>query len=321
MGFWRNFIDRLFRPAPPAPDWATFLSPRQFRTFRGLVEHRFAVRSHQCVWGDGVLTLDPRQNDGLSHVGLANLAQLCAHAPETEWSNLIEEHFRILSRSQSEQRRLDQIIRDFDKVSEILSVRIWPEDCLGSRDERRMIWRKDLPGTVTALVYDLPSSVRNVRPEEAKVWRKSENELFDLALENVRETCIPDLTDQELGDGMQATLFADESFFVASHALLLDDRPEVLGRFGALVAVPHRHVMLTFAIDDPKVIQAIPRIIPIVVALEKQGPGSISPRLYWYQNGEYYDLPFRLENRNLHFYPPEEFVEVLNLLSDDDDED
>jgi hypothetical protein len=55
--------------------------------------------------------------------------------------------------------------------------------------------------------------------------------------------------------------------------------------------------------------------------MEREGPGSISSRLYWYQAGEYVDLPYRAEGDTLHFSPPESFVEMMNLLSGDEGAD
>ena len=125
------------------------------------------------------------------------------------------------------------------------------------------------------------------------------DELFEIALGQVRENCIPDKSDQELTPDVTIRLLSDESFFVASHALLLDDHPECIGAFGSLIGVPHRHVLLAYPIEDLHVVQAINLLIPIILGMERDGPGSISPRLYWYRDGDYQDLPYRIEERNL----------------------
>jgi hypothetical protein len=39
-----------------------------------------------------------------------------------------------------------------------------------------------------------------------------------------------------------------------------------------------------------------------------------SSDLYWWRDGQLTPLPVRLQNGNLGFYPPPEFVEVLNSL-------
>jgi hypothetical protein len=126
----------------------------------------------------------------------------------------------------------------------------------------------------------------------------------------------PDVSQQDLGEGVTLTLFSDESFFVASHALLLEEHPECVGPFGALVGVPHRHVMLVFPIHDLRVLPAIHMMIPIIAGMERDGPGSISPLLYWYKDGDYTTLPYNIDKNTLNFTPPEDFLAVLNLLGE-----
>lgn len=322
MPWFRDLWNKLF-PArnPPrkvAPSWATFFSDQQYRDFIHLVETYFRGRQVPFRMGEGVVHLEETE-DGAQQLGLYNLGQLCARHPQQDWPNVIADHFQTMDKSQREQRVLEERLNDFDRVEELLAVRLWPEDYLSQIDRAKLIHRLDLPGTVSALVFDLPSSIRNVTPEEAEAWRRSPEELFDIGLANVRENCIPDKSDQELAPGLTIRLLSDESFFVASHALLLEDHPECIGTHGTLVGIPHRHVLLAYPIEDLRVIQAINLLIPIVLGMEREGPGSVSPRLYWHHCGEFVDLPYRIEDQTLHFTPPEAFIEMLQLLSEGED--
>lgn len=252
---------------------------------------------------------------------MVNLAQLCARRERAEWPQIVRDHFRALERSDSEQEALQKRLADFGRVAELLSLRIWPEEYLADLDGSRLLFRRDLPGTVTSIVYDLPTSIRNVTPDEAAAWNRPHEELFRIALDNVRETCIPNVKTHDLGEGVRLLLLSDESFFVASHALLLDERPEAIGDFGTLVGIPNRHTLLAHPIADASVAQAVAKMIPIIVGMERDGPGSISSRLYWHQHGEFVDLPYRVEPDSLVFTPPEAFVEMVQLLGESDDAD
>ncbi len=315
MAFWRNLFSGWNEPQT-TPAWAGFFSLSQFRHFKRLVDGYFSRKRVPYQWGEGIITLEQGEHGSQHQLGLVNLAQICARNEEKEWGQIVEDHFTTLERSQTEQRALEQRLDDFDRVAELLAVRLWPEDYLGELDPERMIHRREIPGVVSALVYDLPSSIRNVTPEEVKDWGRDEDELFKIGLENIRETCIPDVSVQDLGEGVEVTVFSDESFFVASHALLLEDHPDSLGSFGALVGIPHRHVLLTYPIESLKVVDAIPRLIAIISGMEREGPGSISSRLYWYQDGDFVDLPYHIEKNTLNFSPPVEFMEMLNLLGE-----
>jgi hypothetical protein len=46
----------------------------------------------------------------------------------------------------------------------------------------------------------------------------------------------------------------------------------------------------------------------------EQGPGSISPDLYWWREGSVTLLPSQFDGSNIQFMPPDEFVQALNAL-------
>jgi hypothetical protein len=48
--------------------------------------------------------------------------------------------------------------------------------------------------------------------------------------------------------------------------------------------------------------------------MHRDGPGSISPNIYWWREGELTLLPTRLSDDSAFFEPPEEFIDGLNRL-------
>ena len=312
-------LARGAKPHPLPPAWANFFTPAQYAEFVDCVSAHFTKQKRRFTLGDGVVYIDDSQPKSKRQLGLLNLAQMCARNDSKDWRDIIGDHFRTLEKSYGEQKVLDERLSDFARVAELLAVRLWPEGYLAELDRKKILHRTQLPGTISALVFDLPSSIRNVTPEEMQSWGKSETELFRIGLANVMENCIPDVSEQDLGNGITLTLFSDESYFVASHALLLEEHPDCIGPFGTLVGIPHRHVMLAYPIADLRVVQAIQMMIPIIAGMERDGPGSISPLLYWHKNGDYTNLPYRIDKQTLSFSPPPEFVEMLNLLSEPED--
>lgn len=323
MSFFQRFR-KIFSssnpPTPEPPSWASFFNAEQYALFLETVAAHFTKDKRAFTMGDGVVHVEnlpfASAEPGKQQLGLVNLAQNCAGNPTAEWPEIVASHFRTMEKSFGENKVLEERIDDFSRVSEFLAVRIWPEGYFDKLDRSKILHRRDLPGTVSALVFDMPSSIRNVTPEEIKGWGKSEEELFAIGLANVKENCIPNITSEDLGDDVSLTLFSDESFFVASHALLLEEHEDCLGPFGTLIGIPHRHVLLTFAIEDMRVLPAIHKMIPIIAGMERDGPGSISPMLYWYQKGDFTELPYRLDKNNINFTPPEEFVDMLKLLGE-----
>ena len=80
-------------------------------------------------------------------MGLLNLAQNCAHNPETDWPDIIRNHFQIMAKSQREHQALEERLGEFGRVGELLSVRLWPESYLRELGADKIVHRRDIPGT------------------------------------------------------------------------------------------------------------------------------------------------------------------------------
>src|SRR5262245_24637577 len=181
---WQRFMQSSQPPAASPPPWAKFFSPPQYQRFLQLIQEHFRERRIKFTLGDGVIHLEQPLGGG-QQLGLLNLAQNCAHNEERDWPDIVQSHFRIMEKSHQEHEVLQERLTNFDRVAELLSVRLWPESYLRELGGGKILYRRDVPGTITALVFDLPSSVRNVTPEESDAWGKSEKELFDIGLANL----------------------------------------------------------------------------------------------------------------------------------------
>ena len=117
-------------------------------------------------------------------------------------------------------------------------------------------------------------------------------------------------------DSHVITMLFGDSFYVASHALGLELRPEGLAD-GLVVAVPNRHVAVFSAIRNVAIMQAIQGTLRLAARLYAEGPGSISPNLYWVRRGSpWVLLPGKVDAGAINFAPPDEFVDVLNGLAE-----
>ena len=135
-----------------------------------------------------------------------------------------------------------------------------------------------------------------------------------IALANVRTDALETQPMGERGASAAVACLADH-FFAASHALLLAERLPPEATDGAIFAVPHRHALLYAPIVDLGVVESLNRIIVTAVGMFQQGPGSISPGLYWWRDGSITLLPAQVDGKKVAFAPPDEFVAVLNGLA------
>jgi hypothetical protein len=297
----------------PVPEWASFFTPDRYDAFLQDVDGYFrragSTIEHEA--GTPRITVSGG-NFPAGQYGLLNVAQVCNMCERDEWPQRIADHFDSLVAAQLDRAQFGAKEAEFEQIKDLLAVRIGDESGLPTDI---LCFRRDLPGTISYLVLDLPHSVEGVSTDLPKKWRKSIDELFLIALDNVFSNVKADTDAVEIEPGVAFTAYAGDSFFVASLALMLDRLPDALGRHGSLVSVPHRHTMLCHPIERIDVVQVIPHMAAVTQQLDREGPGSISPRLYWHHAGKFDELPCKIEGQNFDFFPPAEFIEMLNGLA------
>ena len=314
--------------AGKSPDWASMFAPAEWAWFvatlgadldRRGVTHRFDME-------EGCLHLDvvsPIPNV----LGLQNLAQICRALPRDGWAAAMRQHFDI-ALDPSNSRGADELAKDWSLARGAVKIRLYREDHLPSVP--LVTWHV-AEGLVAVLTFDLPDSVISVRKPDRDTWDVSDEELYETALDNVRREGLLVANKIPVGDSASVyVLEGGSTFFAASHALFLEDylMNESLvnpagfqGEFGAVIAIPQRHVVIYHPIDDLRVVTAIQSMLVTAANMFADGPGSISADLYWLppDDHEGEDLLVRLPCERvddaLRFMPPPEFVAVLSSLS------
>jgi hypothetical protein len=174
--------------------------------------------------------------------------------------------------------------------------------------------RRPLAAGIQALLtIDLPTAVQSVSRDQVEKWGRPVDELFELGMANVRAQDVPI---DDVVDGTRIRMLVGDSFFTTTWALMLERYLEPVSEHGALVTLPHRHLMLFLPILDVSVVQAIGPLLTIAQRQYQAGPGSISPSLYWWRNGTLTLLPASATKKGVNFTPPDEFVQVLNALAE-----
>lgn len=294
------------------PEWARFFEPDQFGDFLSLVREALVDEGaeHDLDIDQGLVEVHPLDAEPRL-LGLGNLAQACRQIARDQWAEAISGHIHQLLRIPEQDGELIERFGDnFELARDYLKVRLFAE---GLPNEDLLVVRRPMEGVLKVLVYDLPDAIATVPREHVTNWALFDDELFDLALEKVRQD-RPDREFVDIDQGVKAGLLAGPSYFSATHALLLDDylSPDALA--GALVAIPHRHVVLYHEIRDSRVIPALNRMVHLAHAMHAEGPGPISPSVFWYHHHRFLRIPAKVEDGSIEIYPPREFVEMLNGL-------
>jgi hypothetical protein len=297
--------------------WAQFFTKPEFKAFLDLVTAYFQQRGAEVTMNVKEGTIKIEHDPALlgERYGLHNLAQICRQAKHADWDKVIAHHFDTMIVGQREDQELEQKKGDFDAVAPLIHVKIYPEDYV--REIKNFIARQFLEGTVALPVYDLPNALRNVTAEDAKAWGKSEDEIFRLGFANLRKNYPAVIKEHQFQDGSAIKVVSGDHFFVSSHVLLLGSYPELIGPEGSLIGIPHRHILISYPIQDATVIKAVKALIPMIQGMCREGPGPVSDKLYWYHDHKFTNLPYKLDEvqKRMEFIPPQEFVDLLNRVA------
>ncbi|MBC8067595.1 MAG: hypothetical protein IAG13_04605 [Deltaproteobacteria bacterium] len=287
------------------PSWASFFEDDEYEAFMRVVEADLARRGEVSI-EDGVAELEI-DGGGQHRLGLQNLAQLCNQVDGEQWDSLVREHFdRVIVSTHTHD--LEAIGRDYEQVKPMIKVRLYARDSLGELTDST-IHRSLGEDLVAVLVYDLPDAVATVPIEAPKQWPITLDEAFALALTNVLEQDEVDTETLELDDGTRFHVMVGDSFFVTSRLLVLEQHLEPITPMGALVAVPNRHTMLYAPIVDLTIVDTLQAMAILAQRRHAEGPGSLSPTLYWWRDGHLTALPVEVDDDGVRFFPPSEFVE------------
>ncbi|MFI6035086.1 immunity 49 family protein [Streptomyces sp. NPDC051315] len=253
---------------------------------------------------------DVVEHDGHRHP-LTHLARWCRDAPEESWAGLVRQHFT----------RLESASRGDEDPQELLRgtrLRLLPSDALpaDAADHFRYV-RPVAEDLLAALALDTPESVRILG--DADLARTGPDALWaagraNLLAEPVEYTQVP------RPSGALLHSVHGDSHFVASKALVLPELVrDVTGRdlpeAGALVVVPTRHLLAFHPIVDGTVVDAVNDLAAYALGAYQDGPGPLTPRLYWWHQGRLVCLTaFDHDSRALSVVPPPELLETMRSL-------
>ena len=317
-----SFLDRFLKRADKPPEWASFFNSGEFARFIQVVDSEMA-RSKVAFRIDPAAGMihaeEPGKADG-NTFGLLNVAQMCAQSPKIEWAHIVHEHFERLLKSRTESESSMSAFQDsFELARPMLKLRLYPAD---SPADPSVVY-SPAEEMIAALVYDLPNTVMTVSKDHVSAWGIPREDLFRIALDNVRSEPGIVQSSFDLPEGCKLHALTGDSFFTASRALLLEEHlPTPLPAFGALVAMPNRHTVLFHPITDKCCRTALNAMLGMAQGLYKDGPGSISSSIYWWREaawwheGQFTRFPSTLVNNKINLEIPTEFTaQVLDKLT------
>jgi len=300
----------------PSAHAATFDRPVDFEFMPQDAWLAFHCEVYDAVaeLGLTVASIDPgvvRLRSGRS-LALLQLAQHCHARPRDEWSQLITDHLRRMT------AHLDQIAEPYSMFD--LRIRLVPDTPADAGTLRQLGGRPFVDGVVQVLAVDVDDAVRCVPTSEvaANGWD------IDEAWASARlQTELLERPDEihaiDIGGTDLVHVFGERPFTAGTVGVIADVIADDahIGDFGAIVSMPLCHSVLVHPIDDASVRFGIAGMIPITRQLFKQGPGSVSPHLYWWRDGSLEWIPTFFDGTisGVEFYPSLELADIVADLT------
>lgn len=295
------------------PEWASFFDIKEYTLFIKEVENYFKSLNIQFKIGNG--QVDVNENEfGFSNLGLVNVAQVCKQDDQKHYKEIIIEHFNSMIRANKFDKEFEKIANNFEEVKKYIGVRLYDNEYVAYVGKENTVG-KDFAGNIySTIVYDFPDSVLSIKPEQIIPWKKTVDELFEIGIANIKANYPLSITKQAFGE-FSIWFVQGEHFFTPNIVFDIENRQEeLIGSKGSLIGLPHRHSAIIYPIENLEVVKAINGIIPTIYGMNQEGPGSLSNNLFWYNDKTFTQLPYKIEEGKLQFFPPENFIELLNEL-------
>jgi hypothetical protein len=304
-----SFLRRALGGDRP-PDWASFMTGEEYRAFTAALEQEMTRRAWTGRIADGAMFVDAPAGAEPAVYGLSNLAQVCHQVERSAWPRTISMHFDNLLSAEA----ASDTLADYAVAEPLLKVRVYRPTELPPEAIAKMVTTPLAPDLIGVLVADLPTTVQTLGRELVSGWNVPIDQLFGIATQHMAdEAATYDTSEVDLGGGAKARALSGESFFVGSQIIRFRELAGPLPQ-GALVVIPTRHILLWYPIGTAEAtIRAVNTLIALGINLYGQGPGSLSPSLFWW-HGALSILPASAEGGKVQFAPPDEFVELLNSL-------
>jgi hypothetical protein len=297
----------------PSPEVAELLTPEETARISSMVISEVEQRGFQTRLEDDFLFITFSDQEEHSFI-IRDLRIMCAYVDEGSWGEIIELYMDHLFMAVEETKSLMAEIHGVEDAAPYLGLCLFPWEYIQHAPNEDPVYRYDIEGMITCLMWDLPWSRTTIEWSEIEGWDCSVDELFSIALENTLEKYPAVLVEVNLLPELDLLVCEDEGNLVSTHILALDRLPGAVGTHGSLVSVPSHDTLLVYPIEDERVIMAY-----IVMALIANDSAKISfspliELVYWYDGQALINIPYVMGEEFPEFdiyNMPAEFLRLL----------
>lgn len=235
------------------------------------------------------------------HIGMRNLRQLARQVPRDDWPALVADHVGTIITAIEEP--LD--LHDFSLVRGLLRSRVYPIEARTGR----LISRPFAEGLIEAVVADTPTTVRTVVTDDAGDWPVTAEELFTVARDGVR---ADGPLECDIIDDTGIRVLEGSTFYAATHLTWLESYLDP-GPHGALAVAPTRSTIAACPIRKSTATITAERMHAFARDAYEDGPGSLSPDLFWWRDGRLTRIEIRHDGTRVQL--PGDFLRFIEALA------
>jgi hypothetical protein len=181
--------------------------------------------------------------------------------------------------------------------------------------------RPALPGLTEVVLCETGprGGGRLLAAEQAGNWPAAPTEIFAAARANVRRAgALP--TERRNVEGANLTLLGGPGPYCPTHVFWLGEylrRDGVEAQDnGALVVLPHRHLVAYHAIETREAVAAAGALLRLASRQFETSPGPLTDQIYWWRADRVSALPVDCAGETLTILPTPEFEDLLDRLPD-----
>ncbi|WP_428232723.1 hypothetical protein [Flavobacterium sp.] len=298
---------------PDIPNWASFFENSEYSIFIYEIENYFGKLNIQFEISDGIITTN--QNEfRLSNLGLSNVAQICKQDQPKNYKVIIKDHFNSLIEANKFEIEFEKKVDNFDEVKKYIGVRLYNEEYVDYTGKEFTIGKEFEGDIYSMIVFDFPHSISSIKPEQIKNWGKSIDELFEIGIQNIREKYPLTITKEDFNT-FDIWFVNSDHFFTPNILFDIENLKKLSGSNGLLIGIPHRHSAIIYPIENLEIVKAMNGIFPAIHNMNIEGPGSLSNKVFWYKDEIFTEIPYKIQDEKLQFFPPENFLKMLNELN------
>jgi hypothetical protein len=179
--------------------------------------------------------------------------------------------------------------------------------------------RPALPGLAEVVLCETGprGGGRLLAAEQAGNWPAAPTEIFAAARANVRrEGALP--TERRNVEGANLTLLGGPGPYCPTHVFWLGEYLRRDGveadENGALVVLPHRHLVAYHAIETREAVAAAGALLRLASRQFETSPGPLTDQIYWWRADRVSALPVDCAGETLTILPTPEFEDLLDRL-------